>query len=389
MKILIVHNAYGEFSGEESVVEAQVKLLEGRGHEVLKFERSSAELLSNRAKCKAFFTGIYNSAAVREMRLLLNTLRPDIVHIHNLFPLISPGVLPECRKAGIPVVMTVHNYRLICPNGLHMTGGQICQKCCGGREWWCLLKNCESSFSKSLGYALRNYVARKFRFFYDNVTVYACLTEFQKLRLIEGGVKKNLIKVVPNMCNRPIEGIEQFENTDYIAYAGRISEEKGLPTLFEAMKLLPGVSLKVAGRGPLEISSPKRQPDCEFVGFLDNSKLFDFYRNSKILVFPSIWYETFGLTIVEAMLQGKPVIASRIGGIPEIVEDGVTGLLFEPGNAEDFAEKIHYLWERPDLCRQMGEAGREKALREYSSEKYYLRLMKVYEEAIRICSASK
>ena len=383
MRVCLIHNRYGTFSGEEAVVEATKRLLREKGHEVVQFVRSSAEIERMRfGKARAFFSGVYSWSARRRMRHLLNEHRPDVVHVHNLYPLISPSVLGECRRAEVPVVMTVHNYRLVCPNGLHMVCGEVCEKCHGGREYWCVLRNCEGSLPKSLGYALRNWLARKQRAFLDNVTMYAALTEFQRQRLIVEGFPAERIAVIPNMvaCDGYAAG---GAAGDYVAYVGRISPEKGVTHLLSAARRLTDIAFKAVGGYDRMPHLPGEAPaNFKFLGFLKGAGLGEFYCNCRVLVLPSICYETFGLPIVEAALHGKPVICSRIGGLPEIVDDGVTGLLFEPGNAEDLAEKIRYLWDRPDLCRKMGQAGREKALREYSPEKYYERLMAVYEKAL-------
>jgi len=385
MKILVVHNSYGKLSGEEAVVVGQKKLLADNGHEVICFERSSAEIpLMRLGKLRALFSGIYSFASRRQIRRLLAQHKPDIVHIHNLFPLISPAILPECKRAGVSVVMTVHNYRLVCPNGLHMTAGRVCEKCCGGREYQCLLNNCESNLFKSLGYFLRNYVARKFKLFKNNVSIYACLTEFQRDKLIAEGFAPDKVAVIPNMVDG--SGIKPAEQTgEYIGFVGRVSPEKGVDTLVEAAKKLTDIQFKAAGAydrmQALVTDSPE---NLGFKGHLNKDKLSEFYSKCRFIVFPSMCYETFGLPIVEVALRGRPVIASRIGVLPEIVDDGVTGLLFEPGNADDLAKKIRYLWDNPGLCRKMGQAGRGKALREYSPEKYYERLMAVYKKTIEL-----
>ena len=383
MKVLIVHNEYGKFSGEEAVVQSLSRLLVEHEHQIHHFSRSSAEIPGMQlGNIRAFFSGLYSFSSRKAMRRCLQEFKPDIVHVHNLFPFISPSVLGVCRRARVPVVMTVHNYRLMCPNGLHMNNGKICEKCCRGREWWCILQNCEKSLFKSIGYALRNYIARTLRLFHDNVTMYTCLAVFQKRRLIAAGFPESHIAVIPNMFSFSMKGNSSPGEGEYVSYVGRLSEEKGLLALFEAARASSNIPFKIAGTGPLDISPTVKSANCELVGFLAQDKLIEFYQNSRFLVFPSICYEPFGLTIVEAMLHGKAVIASNIGGIPEIVEDGVTGLLFEPGNVEDLAEKIRYLWEQLELCRQMGQAGREKAIRQYSPEKYYSRLMDVYDKAV-------
>ena len=387
MKILIIHNSYGKFSGEEAVVAAQKKLLANNGHEVICFERSSADLSKMWfGELRAFFSGIYSLSSRKQIRKLLAEQSPDVVHIHNLFPLISPAILPECKKAGVPVVMTVHNYRLICPNGMYMSGGKVCEKCCGGKEYQCLLNNCEGSLFKSLGYFLRNWFARKKRYYLDNVSMFACLTEFQKQKLVEDGFKKERMVVVPNMVDG--NTFKHSDNIgDYVGFVGRVSPEKGINNLISAAKSLNSISFKAAGDYSLMHGQVAQSSEnIEFKGALNKEEIARFFEAARIIVLPSVWYEGFPITILEAMLSGKPVIASRIGGIPEIVDDGVTGLLFEPGNADDLAEKIRYLWDNPELCQKMGLAGREKAMHQYSSQKYYQRLMSVYQKAIALGS---
>lgn len=385
MNIYIIHNEYGKFSGEEAVVAGQKKLLADNGHEVVCFERSSAEIPKMRlGKLRALFSGIYSFSSRRQIRRLLAEHKPDIVHIHNLFPLISPAILPECKKAGVPVVMTVHNYRLVCPNGLHMTDGKVCEKCCGGKEYQCLLNNCEGSLLKSLGYFLRNYVARTLKLYKKNVTMYACLTEFQKQRLINEGFPADRLAVIPNMAK--IKNLDQETLLgEYVGFIGRISPEKGVSVLIEAAKNNTNIPFKAAGSYDLMPDLPKQAPDnFQFLGNIPNENMPAFYQNSRFIVLCSTWFEGFPMILVEAMMHGKPIICSNIGGMPEIVEDGVTGLLFGPGNTDDLAEKIRYLWDRPNLCHQMGQAGREKALQEYSPEKYYERLMAIYKKAIKL-----
>lgn len=388
LKIAIFHNAYGSYSGEEAVVERQIHLLRRRGHEVIPYWRSSAELSQlPLGRLRAFVTGIVSPGSRVKIHQLLKQNSPTVVHFHNLFPLISPSVLPEFRKHGVPAIMTVHNYRLVCPNGLHLSKKtlDICDKCCGGREYWCVLKNCEANLPKSIGYALRNWVARKFRFFLDNVALYACLTQFQRQRLIADGFPADRIVVVPNMAEDVYATMDLDKTGAYVGYVGRISPEKGTDKLIAAATKLQHIPFQAAG----SCDSMPHLPSCaprnfRFLGLLDKELVPQFVLNSRFIVFCSVCFEGFPMAVVEAMIAGKAVVASRIGGIPEIVDDNVTGLLFEPGNVADLTGKIRYLWDHPSLCRQMGQAGREKARREYSPEKYYERLMAVYEQAIRL-----
>ncbi len=385
MRPLLIHNAYGRFSGEEAVVQSVVALLRENGREVVEFSRSSEEIPGRRlGKLRALASGVHCGASCRAVRRMLRRHRPDVVNVHNVYPLISPSVLKVCRDEGVPVVMTVHNYRLICPNGLFMTRGEVCHRCAGGREYWCVLRNCLGSVAKSSGYALRNWAARKRRAFLDNVTMYMALTEFQRQQLISEGFPADRIAVVPNMTSA--EAVPAgTELGEYVGFVGRISPEKGIGTLCEAARSMTDVPIHAAGgyegNEGLLAAAPA---SVEFLGQLDRDRLESFYAGSRAVVLPSVCYEGFPNVVLEAGIRGKPVICSRIGGLPEIVEDGVTGLLFEPGNAEDLASKIRYLWERPALCRQMGQAGREKVLREYTPEKYYERFMSVCERAMSL-----
>ena len=384
-KVLVVHNAYGARSGEEVVVDGVTHLLERYGHQVERFSRSSEEIPGMwLGKLRALFSGVHSGSSCRRMRETLRQFRPDVVNVHNVYPLISPSVLKVCRDEGVPVVMTLHNYRLVCPNGMFMTRGQVCHRCAGGHEYWCLFRNCEGGVAKSLGYALRNWAARKRRAFLGNVTMYMALTQFQREQLVREGFPADRIEVVPNAAAG--DGIcAAKEAGDYIGFVGRISAEKGIDTLSRAAKMLQKIPFKAAGHcdraSPLLCGAPA---NVDFVGQLDRSRLRAFYAGTRIIVLPSVWYEGFPMVLAEAMLHGKPVICSRIGGLPEIVDDGVTGLLFEPGNAADLAEKIQHLWEHPEVCGKMGEAGRKKAIREYSPQRYYQRMMDVFERAIKL-----
>jgi glycosyltransferase involved in cell wall biosynthesis len=381
MKILLIHNEYGVFSGEEAVVKDMQQLLEVRGHSVIPFFRNSATIPRMPfGRMRAFFGGIYNPFLERRLMRFIEKNKPEVVHVHNLFPLFSPSALMACKRAGVPVVMTVHNYRLICPNGLFLSHGEVCERCTQGREYWCLFRSCEGSFPKSLGYALRNLAARKGRFFLDHVAVFATLTEFQRKRLIQEGYSAERIVVIPNMVTAEVK--KSSKNGAYVGFAGRISPEKGLQTLMDASRRLPDISFRAAGGYDRLPDLPAQAPEnFKFTGHLSKETLDDFYAGCRLIVLPSTWFEGFPIVLVETMLRGIPVVCSRIGGLPEIVEDGVTGLLFEPGNSEQLADKIRYVWDRPDLCREMGQAGREKALREYSSDRYYERLMAAYNKA--------
>jgi glycosyltransferase involved in cell wall biosynthesis len=384
-RVAIVHNAYGKVSGEEIAIDNLVTLLEKRGITVHRFSRFSAEIEYTRlGKISAFFSGIHNPFSRKVFGQFLRETRPDVVHIHNLYPLISPSILPECKAQRIPVVMTVHNFRLVCPNGLLMSHGKVCHRCLGGREYWCILRNCENDIFKSTGYALRSAVARLLRRYYDNVDHFICLSEFQKNILVDEGLPANRVSVLANHISFAVEISRQKESGGYVAYVGRISPEKDVLSLIEAARQLDDVEFKFAGDYNRIPEVMKNKPDnCEFLGQLNAEKIAEFYSNARMIVFATRCYEGFPTVLLEAMSHGLPVVCSRIGGLPEIVEDGRTGLLYEPSKTDELADHIRTLWQNPALCQKLGNAGLQKAREDYAADRLMDRLLDIYEKVIK------
>ncbi len=379
MKVCLVHNAYGRLSGEEVAVNGLRDCLESHGHSVIPFFRSSVEIAGNRrGKAVAFLAGIYNNAARRDFGRLLDAERPDLVHVNNLFPLISPSILDETKNRGIPTVMTVHNYRLLCPTGLLFSHGEVCHRCLNGREWWCAVRNCTGQWGKSSGYAVRNWVARVRGSFSEGIDRFIAPAEFVKSMLVRHGYPAERIDVVRYIVS--LETLQpRLTDGEYVGYIGRISPEKGVDTIVEAAKHQADIPFRFAGHF-LQMPRLLRQVpgNCQFMGEVPRRDLGAFVDGARFTVFASKWYETTGLSMAETMARGKAVICSAIGCLPELVEAGVTGLLFEPGNAEDLGRKIAYLWNRPDLYHEMGSAARAKVLAMFSPETTYLRLLDVY-----------
>ena len=381
MKFLIIHNRYGKFSGEERVVENQSQLLESKGHQVIHYQRGSDELVGKPiAKIFAFFTALFNTRSIKELKVLMNREKPDVILIHNLYPLISPAILPFLKKFNVSILMIVHNYRLICPNGLLFSNNKICESCLSGiKELNCILQNCEKSMIKSTGYALRNFWARILKLYKNNIDAYLCLTQFQGNILSKQGLPKNKLHVLPNFFSMPVTSVPEskLNRENYIAFVGRLSAEKGVEVLFEAAKKLPGQKFKVAGANRDDHGIHDIPENVELVGFLNGEQLDLFYKKAQMLIMTSIWYETFGLVLLEAMSRNTPVIAPKISGIPEIIEDHQCGLLFEPGNGSDLAEKISYLQAQPELASSLSDNGAKKVSTTYSEEKYYNELLQI------------
>jgi glycosyltransferase involved in cell wall biosynthesis len=385
MRIVLVHNAYGKFSGEEAAVENLKVLLRCHGHQILPFERNSAAInhLAG-GKIRAFFSGIYNPFSRRAFARFLKVHKPDLVHVHNLLPLISPAILPECRRQNIPVVMTVHNFRLVCPNGLLFSRKQLCHQCLGGKEYYCVWNNCQDDYLKSIGYALRTFIARTFKLYKNHVDSYICLSDFQKRILVEERFSANRITVLPNPIFSKNDTVQVISgNGAYVAYAGRISPEKDIYNFIEAARLLPDIPFKAAGDYEQATDLVARAPaNVKFVGHLRGKALFGFYRDCRFFFFSSRCYEGFPMVLVEAMQHGKPIVCSNLGGLPEIVENGKNGLLCQPGNARDMSKKIRKLWDDTCLCRKLGQSGLEKARQNYDPDIIYEQLMNVYNKVI-------
>lgn len=382
-----MHNEYGKLSGEEVVVNRLTDLLAKRGHEVVRFGRSSAEIPGKVfGQLQAFCAGIYNPFSRRRFGRFLDEHRPEVVHIHNLFPFISPSILPECGRRRVRTVMTLHNFRLLCPNALLMRNGQICHECLPGREWRCVVRNCERSLPKSIGYAARTAFARRSNWFLKHVDQYICLTAFQRDIHVAQGFPRERMSVIPNSAPPSRIGRNQNAATHgrrmdrgFIGYVGRVSPEKDVPTLLNAAKRLPLIPFKVAGSYDRMPELIRSQPNnAEFVGHLDQDELEEFYAELTVMAFTTRCYECFPTAVLEAMTHGIPVVGTRIGGLPEIVEEGQTGLLYEPGDPYDLAAKILRLWRDPALAARLGAAGRVKAQRDYSEQITYKRLMDAY-----------
>lgn len=382
MRILQVFNQYrSPFSGEEVVVDRTIEMLRADGHHVELWMRSSREIDSLPGKIAAFCSGIYSPAAGREMLGRLTSSRTDVVHVHNLYPLFSPSVLVACQKAGVPVVMTVHNQSLTCPRADHLYRDEICERCFGGREYNCALQNCRGNLFESVAYAARSMYARRSRLFHDNITTFIALSHFAAGRLAVAGYDENRITVLPNMVTG-VDAPTDPARGKYAAFAGRISPEKGLLTLVEAARRLPH-EIHIAGAGHLLESLEQDAPtNVRFRGRL-NDELESFYRQARFLVLPSQCFEMCPLAVLEAMSHGLPVITTNLGGQAELVDDNETGLLFQASDAQDLADKMKRLWDDDSLCRRLGRAAFDTVHRQFSERAWYANLLHIYEDAIK------
>ncbi len=384
MKILYVHNEYARPSGEEHAAGELVALLREHGHEVRWFTRASSEItVSLSGKIKAFAAGIYNPFSARDLARELDDYRPDIVHVQNLYPLLSTSIFAPIRKRGIPVVMRCPNYRLFCPQGLSLDpSGRICERCWSGNESYCVRYNCMGSVTKSLGYALRGAYARLSGNIRQGVDTFIVQSEFQKQKFIGQGIPSEKIGILAGISPR-IEVSDAACRGEWVSFVGRVSAEKGIYEFIEAARANRGVPFKVAGNLDSNFIKPDNLPDnIEFVGFRKGKDLDEFYINSRIIVVPSKWYEGFPNVIVRGMLHHKPIVTSDVGAMQSIVDHGKNGLLVFPGDSGLLSRAIRELYGDAARCREFGENGFKKATTLYSRDTIYKELTGIYEQAI-------
>lgn len=376
MKILLVHNEYGKYSGEEAVVDKMASIFGSLGHEVAQLRMSTAGVRDSiSGKARGFISGIWCPLGVRAMREAIERERPDAVNVHNLYPFISPAALRECRKAGVPVIMTIHNFRLICPTGLFMRNGAPCELCLErGDEWGCVRHNCEHSMLKSAGYAARNAVARIRRHYMDCVDRFACITDFQRRKLTQAGFEPERLVLIPNPMDIDADRPETDmlpDNSDgsYVAFCGRISREKGIDLIIEAARRNPDIPFRLAGAVADESLIESIPANIRLEGYLSGKDLESFYRNARFMVMASRWYEGFPMAILEAARHRKATVGPDHGGFSEIIGKGESriGSLFTPGDADSLENEIRTLWNHPSLARTLGNAANDKLRREYST----------------------
>ena len=384
MTILQLHNATVTRGGGEVLFEQLTRLLRTRGietHTIVKYNEPLTRSII--AKSRAFATGIYSPLAAREVKRAICEFSPDLLHVHGLYPLLSPSVLRAGAHCGVPVVLHCHSWHLVCPTGVRSSHGRYCDSCAGGREYFCALNNCRSNIIESIGYSIRSALVRKLQLVHRNVTRIIACASFAKQCYVEAGFDASRIDVLPNMVAVPqFPGDAAAGRT--VLYVGRISHEKGIATLIGAASRRPDILFQTAGSGPLLEEYVGAAPhNVVFLGHVQHDRLAALYRSAAITVVPSDCGENGPLVVLEAMSHGVPVIASRVPGPTEIVDDGVTGLLFSPGDVHDLTTKILLLWNNPDLRQQMGQAGRRKVVCEYSEDVYFFKLMKIYNLAMQ------
>jgi glycosyltransferase involved in cell wall biosynthesis len=416
LKILLLHNFYQSSSpsGEDVVFKNEVELLRKNGVNVVTYEKHNDEVKDYGLGGKLLlpFRNIWSRKTHSELKQLIKKEKPDIAHFHNIFYLISPSAYYACKEAGVPVVQTLHNFRIFCANGLLMRNGRVCEECITKKTGdgsgvtgyrFKIIKNAvkygcyRNSRLYSLPVALMDYLHWVKKTWIDKVDAYIALTEFGKKKYIEAGLPEDKIFVKPNFLPNPTE--PNYSHQNYAVFLGRISPEKGINVLINAFQYFSPMThdpspithhlfkLKIIGDGPLmdnlqHIVRAGNIKSIEFTGRKSFVDAMELLRSAKFMIMPAICYEGFPMAIRESFACGKPVIASRLGAMAELIEDGKIGLLFEPGNPADLAQKIKWMIEHEAECIEMGKNARKVFEEKYTAERNFKILMEIYNKLI-------
>ena len=401
MKILFINNYFYRRGGVETVLFDQIEQLKRHGHDVAIFTRHHKNNIhsdyeeyfapefeyKNVSLPEKFSAGlklIYSFETKKCLSRLLNDFKPDLIHCHNIYGRLTTSIIDAAKQSGIPLAIDLNDYKMICPSYLMSYRGKVCEKCNTGQFYNCLIhKRHKVQFIPSLIYTIETY----FNFIFKKYTwakYLICPSNFLIQKHKAAGIPKERLVQINDSVNINKYKSDQTKG-EYILFVGRISKEKGVLTLIKAVKNL-FIPLKIVGEGPMSEEYKKYIKknniyNIHFEGHKSGSKLVDLYRHAAFIVVPSEWYEVFGLVIIEAFACAKPVIASKIGAIPELVIDRETGLLFKAGDHLELREKINVLFSNPSLIIEMGRNARKKVETEYNHEIHYHKLMEVYEKA--------
>lgn len=380
--VLLVHNRHAWSGGEDRVFEAELALLRARGHHVTSLVASN-DGIEGRSRMRLASEAVWNAGAAGRLSEMCEAHRPDVVHFHNTFPRLSPAVVRAAHETGAAVVHTLHNYRLLCPNGLFFREGGVCEQCAGRRAAWpAIAHRCyRDSYAATAAVALSTFVHQTVGTWHDDVDAFIALSLFARQKFVRV-LDPARVTYLPNFLDGDPVGGDHLGN--FALFAGRISREKGILTLLEAWQLIGRrFELQIAGDGPLRAELQARFPDARWLGRLTPHAVRERMRAARFLVFPSQCYENCPITLLEAFSTGLPVIASDIGSVAELVGDMMTGLTFPAGDANALAERIEYALANPRPMAEFGRTGAQVFQQRFSADRHYRGLLEVYDHALR------
>jgi glycosyltransferase involved in cell wall biosynthesis len=396
MKILLIHNSYQQHGGEDVVFHREKELLQAHGHDVMTYQVENEAVPDSRfVQLGMAGRSIWNPTSFRELRKCAKAFQPAVAHFHNTLAKISPAGYQAVRGAGAAAVQTLHNFRYMCPAGTLYRNGAVCQDCVGRHfQTPAVRHGCYRSNKAATAVLAASRIFHDAIGTYSNrVDAYITLTEFSKNLYLESGLPKERLYVKPNFVDEsPVKFDGDYTTTNrpekpFALYVGRLVQEKGIRTLLKCWTdHEPGLAIKIIGEGPLKnevIAAAQTAGDrIEYQGQLPGSRVRELMEKAALLVFPSEWYETFGLSMIEAFAAGKPVVASRMGTMQSIVKDEVTGRLFAPGNAQDMAKAVRSIIQCDVTRVAMGAAARKEWREQYAPEGNYRQLIKIYASAL-------
>jgi glycosyltransferase involved in cell wall biosynthesis len=380
MKILQVHNYYQLAGGEDTVVANEKALLEAHGHEVIPFYKHNKEIedYSLTEKAKLIKKTTWSKDTYEEALALLKSTQPDVCHVHNFLPLISPSIYQACRDVGVPVVQTLHNYRLICTNGLFLRDGNVCEDCLGKSAYSSVTKKCYRNSALQTYAVARMIEKNKSRNIWnDLVDAYFCFTDFAKEKFVAHGLPEEKLFVKSNFVKAPkVDQPSTKEN--YLIYVGRLESNKGVLLLKEIADRLK-LQVKVVGEGDLK-QELEDIGNIELLGKRPHDETLRLIQKARALLFPSLCYEGMPMTILEAFAHETLVISSDLGAMQSIIQHEKNGLLFTPGNGEDLLKQINRVL--MEDIESMVEKAYQDFLEKYSGDANYKMLMERYEAVI-------
>lgn len=404
MKILQINKFFYIKGGPERCMFNTAEILKKKGHEIAFFSMrhpdnfdtiwnnyfvSNVEFnkkSSSKEKLGLFFNTLYSREAAKNLDKLISDFKPDLAHIHNFNHQLTPSILSPLYKNRIPIVITLHDYKLVCPSYSMLNHGRVCELCKGQKFFHSARTRChKDSFSASFLATLESYLHHQILGSYKKVNCFISPSKFLIHKCKEMGLKGEYV-YLPNFIDVKNMTPKPASESNAITYCGKLSEEKGISTLVRAVKGLK-ISLNALGDGPLkeelqEYATNNGIDNAYFLGHLNGDRLFRTISDALFAVVPSEWYENNPFSILEAFALGKPVIGSKIGGIPELIEDGITGFTFEPGNIKDLRSKIGFMISNKDKVLEMGRNARRLIEEEFDAETHYQKLIEIYKEAI-------
>jgi len=385
MNILAAHNFYKQPGGEDQCVAAEVAMLKAHGHEVTQYFLMN-ESIDAMSRLQVGSRTIWSGPAFRELRQLFRTHRTQIAHFHNTFPLISPAAYYAAQAENVRVVQTLHNFRLCCANAVLFRDGNVCEDCLGKSiPWPAIVHKCyHDNRAASATIATMLTAHRVLGTWRKLIDVYIALTEFGRRKLIEGGLPADKIAVKSNFAY-PDPGPGAGAG-GYAVFVGRLSVEKGVETLLNAWRHLGGsLPLRLVGDGPLAgvvREAAAKDASIQWLGNVPLEAVYTLVGEATFLVLPSQCYENFPRVVIEAFAKGTPVIASKLGGMAEIVDDGRTGLHFKPGDPADLAMKVRSILADPLKLARLRQAARQRFDQYFTADANHKSLMAIYEKAL-------